>query len=64
MTIQCADCNEAATLAYDNHLMQTTLSDAEKASGQTHTEFQNQLVSFSAFLRFPQVGYNPDKEVH
>ena len=30
MTIQCADCNEAATLAYDNRMRQATLSDAEK----------------------------------
>ena len=64
MTIQCGDCKEAATLAYDNHLMQTTLSDAEKASGQTRTGFQEQLASFSAFLRLPQMGYNPEKEVH
>ena len=64
VTIQCADCNEAATLAYDNHLRQATLNDAEKASGETHTAFQKQLASFSAFLRLPQMGYNPDKEVH
>jgi hypothetical protein len=64
VTIQCADCNEAATLAYDNHLQQATLNDAEKAAGETHTAFQKQLASFSAFLRLPQMGYNPDKEVH
>ena len=64
MTIQCGDCNEAATLAYDDHLWQATLSDAEKAKGETQTEFQKQLASFSAFLRLPEMGYNKDKETH
>ena len=64
VTIQCADCNEAATLAYDNHLQQATLNDAEKAAGETHTPFKKQLASFSAFMRLPQMGYTPDKEVH
>ena len=64
MTIQCEVCNEAATLAYDNHLQQATVNDAEKAAGETHTPFQKQLASFSAFLRLPQMGYNPEEEVH